>query len=112
MLKWVQWSEMQTGQQVQCKRHDRGTEYMTSQLKSFYREKGIQTEPTAGYSPEANGIAERRNLALQDTILPMLADSADPAYGLPPLSDKFAVNAVIYANDMHNAKPAGGHLCQ
>jgi hypothetical protein len=32
-------------------------------------------EPTAGYSPEANGIAERHNLTLLDMALPMLADS-------------------------------------
>jgi hypothetical protein len=36
--------------------------------------------------PSANGIAERHNLVLLDMILPMLADSADPDYGLPHLS--------------------------
>jgi hypothetical protein len=106
MRKWVLWSETQTEQRVQRVRHDRGGEYMNSELQRFYHERGIQIEPTAGFSPESNGIAERHNLTLLDMILPMLTDSADPAYGLPPLSNKFAAEAAIYANDLHNAKPA------
>jgi hypothetical protein len=106
MRKWVLWSETQTEQRVQRVRHDRGGEYMNSELQRFYHERGIQIEPTAGFSPESNGIAERHNLTLLDMILPMLTDSADPAYGLPPLSNKFAAEAAIYANDLHNAKQA------
>jgi hypothetical protein len=65
-------------------------------------------EPTAGYTPEANGIAERHNLTLLNMIPPMLAESADPAHGLPPLSNRWAAEAAIYANDLHNATPTAG----
>jgi hypothetical protein len=44
---------------------------------------------TAGYTPEADGIVERHNQRLLDMILPMLADSTDPAYSLPPLSNRY-----------------------
>jgi transposase InsO family protein len=60
--RWVAWSETQTGQRVQRVRHDRGGQYMNSSLQRFYSERGIQMEPTVGYTPEANGIAERHNL--------------------------------------------------
>jgi hypothetical protein len=81
---------------------------MDQGLFSFYQDRGIQVEPTAGYTPEANGIAERYNFVLLDMILPKLADSADPDYGLPHLSHKYAAEAALYANDLHNVKPAHG----
>jgi hypothetical protein len=108
--KWVVWAEVQTGHRVQRIRHDRGGEYINRSLQEFYSERGIEMEPTAGYTPEANGIAERHNLRLLDMILPMLADSAEPAYGLPPLSNHYAAEAAIYANDLHNAMPARAAL--
>ena len=63
------------------------------------------TTPTQGYSPEANGLAERHNLTLLDMAVPMLADSADASFGLPPLCTQHAADAIIYANDLHNATP-------
>lgn len=102
----LKWCETQTGKQVQRVRHDRGGEYMVGTLQSFYAERGIQMEPTAGYSPEANGLAERHNLRLLDMALPMLADSGDARHNLAPLGERYAADAIIYANDLHNAMPA------
>ena len=106
LRRFVAWSETQTGRRVQRVRHDRGGEYMNHELQHFCAERGIQREPTAGYSPEANGIAERHNLSVLDGMLPMLADSADPAWGLPPLGAAYAPDAAVYANDRHNATPS------
>jgi transposase InsO family protein len=106
----VVWCETQTGKRVQRVRHDRGGEYMSGELKTFFAVRGIQQEPTAGYTPEANGLAERHNLTLLDIALPMLADSGDPQHGLPPLGPQYAGAAVIYANDLHNATPAPSAL--
>jgi hypothetical protein len=63
---------------------------MSRQLQECHQERGIQAEPTAGYSPEANGLAERNNLTLLDIALPMLADSGDQLLGLPPLGPEHA----------------------
>jgi hypothetical protein len=65
-------------------------------------------EPTSAYAPEANGIAERYNLRLLDMARPMLADSGDARRGLKPLGERFAGDAIMYANDLHNAMPASG----
>jgi hypothetical protein len=80
LQRCILWCETQTGLQVQRVRHDRGGEYMNGQFLSFYKERGIQVEPTAGYSPESNGIVELHNLTLADMLLLMIADSADPAF--------------------------------
>jgi hypothetical protein len=93
---------------VQRVRHGRGGEYVNHTLQAFYAERGIQMEATPGHAPEANGIAERHNLRLQDIALPMLSDSADPAWGLPRLGERYAADAFVYANDIHNATPASG----
>jgi hypothetical protein len=106
----VVWCETQTGKRVQRVRHDRGGEYMSGQLQTFFAERGIQQEPTAGYTPEAIGLAERHNLTLRDIALPMLKDSGDPQRGLPPLDSQYAGAAVIYANNLHNATPAPSAL--
>jgi transposase InsO family protein len=106
----VVWCETQTGKRVQRVRHDLGGEYMSGQLQTFFAERGIQQEPTAGKTPEANGLGERHNLTLLDIALPMLADSSDPQRGLPPLGAQYAGAAVIYANDLHNATPAPSAL--
>ena len=80
----ITWCENQTDLRVQRVRHDRGGEYMVGSLRQFYADRGIEMEPTSPYSPESNGIAERHNLVLLDLALPMLADSADARYALPP----------------------------
>jgi hypothetical protein len=102
------WCETQTDLCVQRVRRDRGGEYMGCELQRFYEERGIQREPTPGYSPECNGIADRHNLTLLDIARSMLADSRDERLGLAPLGERFAGHAVMYANDLHNATPASG----
>ena len=104
------WLEMQTDRRVQRVRHDRGAEYMSHAQQEWYAEKCIEQELTAGYSPEANGLAERHNLMLLDMALTMLADSADASFGLPPLSTQHAADAIICANDLHNATPSAGAM--
>jgi hypothetical protein len=102
----LMWCEMQTGKHVQRVRYDRGGKYMSGQLKAFFAERGIQQEPTAGCTPEANGLAKRQKLTLLDMALPMLADSGDQQRGLPPLDSQYAGAAVIYFNDLLNATQA------
>jgi hypothetical protein len=41
---------------------------------------------------------------------PMLADSGDERLGLAPLRKRFAGDAILYANDLHNSTPASGAL--
>ncbi|KIL61839.1 hypothetical protein M378DRAFT_1056806, partial [Amanita muscaria Koide BX008] len=51
---------------------DNGTEFMNADLKSWLEHRGIDLRPTAPYSPEQNGIAERYNRTLADLVRAML----------------------------------------
>ena len=96
----VAWIERQTGLPIQRVRSDRGGEYLSGELQSFFAERGIQTEPTAPYSPQSNGTAERHNGVIIGKVNPMLAGAG---MGLGHWGD-----AAIYANDLHNVTPPKG----
>jgi hypothetical protein len=107
--KLIAYFEAQTDLVVQRVRTDRGGEYMSGTLQRFFESRGIPHEPTAGYSAEANGLAERHNCTLLDKALPMLFDSGDARHGLLSLSpEKHAGDAIVCANDLHNALAAKG----
>jgi hypothetical protein len=82
---------------------------MSGALKRLHEERGIQHEPTARYLPKANGFGERHNLTMLDKVLPNLFDLGLPEDELKPLrATQHASDAIIYANDLHNALPAKG----
>jgi transposase InsO family protein len=53
-------------------RSDRGGEYFPKIYDEFYEEHSIIHERTPPYSPESNGIAERKNRTLIDLVNSML----------------------------------------
>jgi hypothetical protein len=110
----IEWCETQTDLRVQRVRHyglgggGGPPPNMGASLLAFYRESGIQQEPTAGYSPESKRIAEGHNLTLLDMALPMFADSRDERSGLPRLDERYAGHAIFYVNNLLHATPASG----
>jgi len=69
------WAERQSGHKVKVLRTDRGTEYMGDMI-TYIKSKGIEHNPTAAYSSQSNGVAERMNRTLFDMACPML-DAAE-----------------------------------
>lgn len=61
-------------------RSDRGGEYMSERLLSFLKSEGIQTEHTAPYTPEQNGVAERKNRSLIEMARCLLTDANLPYF--------------------------------
>jgi transposase InsO family protein len=53
-------------------RSDRGGEYFSNDFDLFCAEHGIIHERTPPYSPESNGVAERKNRTLSDLVNAML----------------------------------------
>ncbi len=47
------------GEKCQSFRFDRGREFLNKAMEAFCKDRGIQLEPTVGYFPEGDGIAER-----------------------------------------------------
>jgi transposase InsO family protein len=64
--------ENQIENKVKRLRSDRGGEYFSNNFSEFYVVHGIIHERTPTYSPQSNGIAERKNHTLTDLVNTML----------------------------------------
>jgi hypothetical protein len=53
-------------------RSDNGTEFKNSQIEGFLEEEGIKHELSSPYTPQQNGIVERKNRTLMDMARTML----------------------------------------
>ena len=64
--------EIQLERKVKRLRSDRGGEYFSNEFSEFCVEQGIIHEMTPPYSPQSNGIAERKNRTLTELVNAML----------------------------------------
>jgi transposase InsO family protein len=64
--------ENQLERKIKRLRPDRGGEYFSSEFSEFCVEHGIIHERTLSYSPQSNGIAERKNRTLTGLVNAML----------------------------------------
>ena len=69
--------ENQLGKKIKSLRSDRGGEYVYP-FEGFCAEHGIIHQTTAPYSPQQNGIAERKNRTLKEMMNAMLINSGLP----------------------------------
>jgi transposase InsO family protein len=58
---------------IKALRTDRGREYLSEQFKKFCEEKGIARQLTIHYTPQQNGVAERKNRTLFDMVRSIMA---------------------------------------
>jgi transposase InsO family protein len=47
---------------------DNGTEFKNSQIEGFLEEEGIKHEFSSPYTPQQNGVVERKNRTLLDMV--------------------------------------------
>ena len=64
--------ENQLERKIKCLRSDRGGEYFSNVFDEFCEEHGIIHERTPPYSPQSNGVAERKNRTLTNLVNSML----------------------------------------
>jgi transposase InsO family protein len=55
-------------------RTDRGGEYISNEFQSFCKESGIRKQFTARYTPQQNGVAERKNRTIMEMARSMLKE--------------------------------------
>ena len=67
--------ENQLDRKIKRLRSDRGGEYFSNEFDAFCAEHGIIHERTPPYSPQSNGVAERKNRTLTDLVNAMLDTS-------------------------------------
>jgi len=68
--KFKAYVEKRSGYQIQTLRTDRGTEYLV--CDDFLEQHGIRHQLTARYTPQQNGVAERKNRTIMDMVRCML----------------------------------------
>ena len=66
--------ENQTGKKIKVMRSDNGGEYIDSKFVDFCASEGIWREFTVPYTPQQNGVAERKNGAIIGTARAMIHD--------------------------------------
>ena len=71
-------AENQSGQTLKIFRTDGGGEYNSTKFRSFCEENGIEHEDTDLYTPQHNGLAERRNHNFLDMVRIMLKEKKLP----------------------------------
>lgn len=94
---YVELTKTQQCRKPRIIRSDRGKEYVNKNLQDYLRAEGIETQLTAPYSPEQNGVAERKNRSLLEMSRCMLIDAG--------LDNKYWGEAVATANYLQNRLP-------
>ncbi|GJY26778.1 retrotransposon protein, putative, ty1-copia subclass, partial [Tanacetum coccineum] len=65
--------ENQLGKTIKALRSDRGGEYLSQEFLDHLRSRGIISQLTPPYTPQHNGVSERRNRTLLDMVRSMMS---------------------------------------
>ena len=58
--------EKQAGGQLKILRCDNGSEYVSREFMNFCNKEGIQHQLTVPYTPQQNGVSERKNISVME----------------------------------------------
>ena len=97
---WVTAAEAQhsaDGHKVLVVRSDNGGEFISHDFDALLEERGSRRERSAAYTPEQNGVAERLNRTLLNSVRALLHDSQ--------LDGRFWDEALLTAAYIHNRVP-------
>ena len=72
--------ETETGRKIKCLRSDGSKEYFSSQFNGYLQQMGIQCEFSCRYTPEQNGVAERKNRSVVEEAREMLEEKSLPKF--------------------------------
>ena len=72
-------AERESGRHLKTLRTDRGGEFNFSSLGEFFAELGVHRQLTAPYTPQQNGVVERRNQTIVGTARCLLKARGVPA---------------------------------
>ncbi|KAK2452968.1 putative mitochondrial protein [Trifolium repens] len=89
--------EKESGNSIQCLRTDRGGEYLSNSFNEFCSKEGIKRQLTAAYTPQQNGVSERKNRTLLNMVRSMINEKKVPK--------QFWPEAVKWATYMMNRSP-------
>ncbi|CAL9009573.1 unnamed protein product [Prunus brigantina] len=84
-------TELQSGYKIKGLRSDRGGEFLSGEFNKFCDEFGIQRQLTVAYTPQQNGVSERKNRTVVEMAKSMLHEK-----NLPYEFWAEAVNTAVY----------------
>lgn len=97
--------EKQHDAKIKAIQSDNGREYVNKKFDEYLSAQGIQRRLATAYTPEQNGVAERKNRTLVDSVRCLLLQSG--------LSPSFWAEAIHIANYIKNRCPTkklGGRI--
>lgn len=86
--------EKESGESICCLRTDRGGEFTSMEFDKFCSLNGIKRQLTAAYTPQQNGVAERKNRTIMNMVRNMLSEKEIPKEFWPE-----AVNWSVYVQN-------------
>jgi hypothetical protein len=89
--------ENESGQTIKILRFDRGGEYKLNEFIEFFYLHGIKRQFTAQYTPQQNGVAERKNQTIMDMAQSMLKEKH--------LSNEYWGDAILFSIFILNRSP-------
>ena len=112
--------ENETGRTVKNLRTDRGEEYCSKVFVDFCKTSGIRKELTTAYTPQQNGVAERKNRTILNMVRSLLARGRVPKEFWPEAVNwsihilnrcpTFALRDVTHEEAWSGRKPAVDHF--
>jgi transposase InsO family protein len=78
LKRFLRRAQNEFGLRIKKIRSDNGTEFMNSQMEGFLEEEGIKHEFSSPYTPQQNGVVERKNRTLLDMARTMLDEYKRP----------------------------------
>ena len=72
--------EKQTKRSIKVLQSDRGGEYLSGEFLDYLKENGIVSQWTPTYTPQLNGVSERRNRTLLDMVRSMMSYADLPVF--------------------------------
>ena len=77
-VEWKALVEKSSGRKLKTLRSDNGGEYVSTEFNNYLQSEGIRHEYTVPKTPEQNGVAERMNRTIMETVRSMLVDANLP----------------------------------
>ena len=89
--------ENETSLPIKCLRTDRGGKYTSLEFNKFCEQNGIKRQLTTAYTPQQNGVAERKNRTIMNMVRAMVFEKKIPK--------TFWAEAVNWSNYVLNRCP-------
>ncbi|KAI5312301.1 hypothetical protein L3X38_041474 [Prunus dulcis] len=108
--KFKAMTELQSGHKVKSLRSDRGGEFMSNEFHEYCSEGGIQRQLTVAYSPQQNGVAERKNRTSLKEVTPFEAYTGRKP-GIAHLKAFGALCHVLIPSALRHKLEENSHKC-